>query len=62
MNKNNPHKALRSSWRSEVFKAPKTKGIIIINRSLGTNGNARILKSGGSMVSSADTSRQSYLY
>jgi hypothetical protein len=62
MNKNNPHKALRSSWRSEAFKAAKTKGIVIINRSLGQNGKAKILKSGGSMITTADTNRQSYLY
>lgn len=60
MNKNNPHKSLRSSWRSEVFRAAKTKGVIIINRSIGRNGSGKILKSGGAMIGSAD--RGSYLY
>lgn len=63
MNKNNPHKSLRSSWRSEVFTAAKTKGIVIVNRSLGSNSSSQVVvKSGGKISSSGATNRQSYLY
>jgi hypothetical protein len=31
-----PQKSLKSSWKSEVFKKPKLRGILTIKRSLGT--------------------------
>lgn len=37
-----PQKPLRSSWRSEVFKKPKVRGVWAVTRSL--SGRANILE------------------
>lgn len=31
-----PQKTLRSSWKSEVFKKPKVRGLVSVKKSIGT--------------------------
>ena len=54
MNYNNPHRPLRSSWKSEVFAKPKKQGVIVKNFSLGGRGTT-IVKVRGQYVHNVST-------
>ena len=58
------HKTLRSNWQSQVFKKPKTSGIVNVNRSLGRNTPQKVEKYKGTFLSNPlqTPSKGSYLY
>lgn len=60
MKTNSPHKSLRSNWQSQAYTSPKTKGVIIINRSIGRNQAQPIVKMQGAFLPS--NARGGYLY